>query len=213
MPKARFKNLLGTITSLFYNESTAIRNYLFPDRSGTVALLDDLDGTVDELTEIAGISLETDITAADLLAALEIPVRIAIHTDAGTGLTITNMTSAAAVLPLNSSFHYTVVNTAKLRRMRLCARVSTVSASANNPRLYIQYTINGGGAWVTLGAGTIASGDAISLFTGATAVQATNWITIPSEAKGESFLWRITTEGGDGAADPVVGNVTIEATT
>jgi hypothetical protein len=37
-----FYNLLGSIVSLFNNANTAIRTYLFPDRSGTVALLDDV---------------------------------------------------------------------------------------------------------------------------------------------------------------------------
>lgn len=213
MPKLRLKNIANTVVSFLSNAATVAREWTLPDRSGTVALLDDLDGTVDELTEIAGVTLESDITASQLLTALAIPMRIAIHADAGTGLTLSNMTNAVAVLPLNTSLHYTVVNTVGLRRMRLLARVNTTSNSTNNPRMYIQYSINGGGAWITLGAGTIASGDAISLFTGAAAVQYTNWITIPSEAIGDAFLWRIATEGGDGAADPVVGNVTIEATT
>jgi hypothetical protein len=47
------------------------------------------------------------------------------------------------------------------------------------------------------------------LFTGS-AFSITNWITVPAEAKGDSFIWRVVTEGGDGAADPVVGHVFIE---
>lgn len=43
MPKGRFKNLADTVTSFFYNEATAIRNYLFPDKDGTVAMVEDLD--------------------------------------------------------------------------------------------------------------------------------------------------------------------------
>lgn len=164
----------------------------------------------DELTEIAGLTLETDITTAQLLEALAISTIISIHADAVTPVTITNMTSAAAVFPLNNTSHYCKFSTTNARQMRLYARVSTTSASANNPRMYIQYSITGGSSWVTLGAGTIVSGDAISLFTGATAVQITNWITVPAEAKGDAFIWRVVTEGGDGAADPVVGNVFIE---
>lgn len=167
----------------------------------------------DELTEIAGLTLESDITVDQLLEALAIPVIIPIHADSAATMAITNMPSAITVLPNNQTTHYLKVNTNKIRAFRLCARVSTTSASANNPRMYIQYSINGGSSYVTLGAGTIASGDAISLFTGAGAVQQTNWITIPVEAKGDSFQWRVVTEGGDGAADPAVGNVFIEGKT
>jgi hypothetical protein len=167
----------------------------------------------DELTEIAGLTLESDITVAQLLEALDIPGCIPIHIDALTSVTLTNMTNALAVFPLNSSLHYVKFHTTNIRRMRLNVRVNTTSASANNPRMYIQYSINGGSSYVTLGAGTIASGDAISLFTGASAVQVTNWITLPAEAKGDSFIWRVVTEGGDGAADPQIGNVLIEFTT
>lgn len=202
-----FPNFLDTIVSYFKNEATEQRTYTFPDNDL------DLGSLVNELTEIAGITLEGDITTAQLLEALSIPGCIPIHIDAGAGLTLTNMTNALAVLPLNFTFHYLRFNTANVRRMRLCARIMTASGSANNPRMYIQYSINGGSSYVTLGAGTIASGDAISLFTGAAAVQVTNWITVPAEAKGDSFIWKVVTEGGDGTADPVVGNVFIEYTT
>jgi len=165
----------------------------------------------DELTTIAGVTLENDITVSELLTALEIPGIIPIHVDAGVGLTLTNMTNALAVLPLGLTFHYTRFNTVNVRRMRLVGRVVTGSASANNPRMYIQYSITAGVSYVTLGAGTIASGDVVSLVTGALVIS--NWITVPVEARGDSYIWRVVTEGGDAAADPVVGNVYIEYTT
>jgi hypothetical protein len=164
----------------------------------------------DELTTIAGVSLEANITAAQLLSALAIPVVVAVHADALTPVTLTNMASAAAVFPLGGSSHYLKLNTTNLSYIRLSARVSTTSASVNNPRMYIMYSINSGSSYTTLGAGTIASGDAISLFTGVGAVQVSNWITLPSDAKGDSIQFRVMTEGGDGAADPVIGNVYIE---
>jgi hypothetical protein len=163
----------------------------------------------DELTEIAGLTLETDITAAQLLSALGIITYVTIHADAVTGLTLTNHANSETALAGDSK-SYTKFDTQLLSSMRLFARVFTTSASANNPRLYIQYSTNGGSSYTTLGAGTIASGDAISLFTGATTVQVTNWITLPSEAKAADLIWRIAMHGGDGAADPVVGNIIIQ---
>ena len=40
--KINFKNALNTFTSFFTNSNTAVRTYLFPDKSGTVAMLDDI---------------------------------------------------------------------------------------------------------------------------------------------------------------------------
>jgi hypothetical protein len=165
---------------------------------------------VDELTEIAGVSLETDITAADLLQALGIITYVPIHADAATGITLTNQASTVQSLGNGASFNYMRLDTQLIRQMRLSARVVTVSASANNPRLFIQYSLDNGSNYTTLGAGTIASGDAISMFTGASGVQNTNWVTLPSEAKDLDLVWRIAQHGGDGAADPVVGNVFIQ---
>lgn len=41
MPKIVFKNILGTINSLFSNAATTAREWALPDKDGTVALLDD----------------------------------------------------------------------------------------------------------------------------------------------------------------------------
>jgi hypothetical protein len=101
----------------------------------------------DELTEIAGLSLETDITKAQLLEALAFTGIIPIHSDAAVGVTITNMTNALAVFPLSSTFHYLRINTESVRQMRLYVRVVTASASANNPRMYIQYSITSGASY------------------------------------------------------------------
>jgi len=198
--------------------STSLGNNIdgAPDQNAVKIYVDNLTlpyTPPDELTQIAGLTLEADITTAQLLEALAIPFIIPIHAAAATSLVLTNHTNALQVLPLGTSNHYLRINTSNLRRMRLTARITVLSASANNPRLYIQYSINGGSTYVTLGAGTIASGDAISMFTGAPTIAVTNWINIPAEAKGDSFQWRVVTGGGDGAADPQLGNVYIEATT
>lgn len=166
----------------------------------------------DELTEIAGITLEGDITVAQLLEALEIPFSRTIHADNAAMITLTNSANSETALG-SSAAHYTRINTTNIRQMRLVAYVPTKSASVNNPRMYIQYSTNGGSAWTTLGAGTIASGDVISLFTGSANIGFTNWITLPGEARGNDITFRIVTHGGDGAADPVVGNIHIEGKT
>lgn len=165
----------------------------------------------DELTEIAGLSLETDITALQLMQALEIPGNVAIHADANEGITLTNQPNTEAAFPLGNTYSYTNINTVNIRRMRLIVRVHTASASVNNPRMYIQYSLTAGVSYVTLGLGTVASGDAASL--AATGVHMSNWISLPAEARDEDLRWRVVAHGGDGAVDPIIGNVYIEWTT
>lgn len=54
--KINFKNALNTFTSFFTNANTAARTYTFPDKSGTLAMLDDLGtagATIDDTTPAA----------------------------------------------------------------------------------------------------------------------------------------------------------------
>jgi hypothetical protein len=146
------------------------------------------------------------------LEALGIITFVPIHSDntLTTGaLTLTNHPNSAQALHASTN-SYIKLDTRKVRQMRLSARVITPSASPNNPRLYIQYSLTAGVSYVTLGVGTIVSGDAINLFTGATAVQNTNWITLPEEAKIEDLIWRVAQDGGNSATSPIVGNITIQ---
>jgi hypothetical protein len=95
------------------------------------------------------------------------------------------------------------------REVRIVNYVGVASASANNPRLYPQYSTDGS-AWVSVGAATIASGDAVSMFTGtATSVQVGNWISIPSAARADVW-WRPAQNGGDGSANPAIAMLQLQ---
>lgn len=166
----------------------------------------------DELTEVAGLTLEGDITRAALLSALGQQFLLcAIHSDANASITLTAHTNAVQVFPLGTSNHYQRVDLTDIAYLKLVARVITVSASANNPRLYIQYSITNGSSYTTLGAGTIASGDVVSLFTGTAGTAESNWITIPGEARIPGVWLRVVSDGGNSSASPVVGHVQILA--
>lgn len=165
----------------------------------------------DELTQVAGLSLENDITVLQLLQALEIPGRITIHANAAAGITLTNQPNSLQAFPSNETFAYTNANTMNIRRMRLIVRVYTASVSVNNPRMFIQYSLTAGASYVTLGLGTVVSGDAVSLL--AQGVHMSNWITLPAEARDEDLRWRVVQDGGNDTSDPLIGNVYIEHTT
>lgn len=62
-----FKNLLGTIVSLFQNSNTAIRTYTFPNKSGTVAMLDD---AVTDHTALTNIGTNTHAQIDTAIASI-----------------------------------------------------------------------------------------------------------------------------------------------
>lgn len=122
------------------------------------------------------------------------------HADATANLTLTNQANSEQGLG-NSNRNEAYFDGTNFTQVRVAARVVTLSAAVNNPRLYPQYW--NGSAFVTIGAGTIASGEALSLLTPATA-KASNWTALPAGAKANT-IFRIAQNGGDGTADPALG--------
>lgn len=171
------------------------------------ATIDDqaLDYTpVPDTRTVAGVDLVDDITAAELASAISFSKQVCVNSGV-TLVVLSNMPSTPTTLNGLGAF-YRRTQTTNMSAVRLMAWVQAGSASVNSPRLYLQYF--DGGSYVTVGAGTVASGDAISLATGGVFV-ISNWITLPAGAKGD-FLWRVVSDGGDGAADPSVGSLDIE---
>lgn len=109
-----------------------------------------------------------------------------------------------SVLPLGNSgtpsASFRLFDLTNYVTLRVYAGVSVLSASVNNPRIYAQYSTNAGGAWNTIGTGL--TDNMISLSSTGNA-KSTTWITIPVGARADVLL-RIVTDGGDGAADPLI---------
>lgn len=126
------------------------------------------------------------------------------HADGGANCTLTNQANAEQYLG-NSARNETQFDGTNFTQARLVAYVVTQSASVNSPRLYPQYW--NGSAWTTIGAGTLASGEATTL--ASTGVKVTSWINLPAGAKAD-VRFRVAMHGGDGAADPALGNVSLQ---
>lgn len=126
------------------------------------------------------------------------------HADGGANCTLTNQANSEQYLA-NSARNESQFDTTDYTQVRLVAYVITASASVNSPRLYPQYW--SGSAWTTIGAGTTASGEAVALTP--TGIKATSWIDLPAGAIGDK-RFRIGQNGGDGAADPALGNVSLQ---
>jgi hypothetical protein len=130
-------------------------------------------------------------------------------------ITIANTSTAIGTHPnseqqlQNANTSRTQVETTYFNYIRLVGRVSVGSTSANDPRLYIQYTtdLTGAAGWTTIGDGTTAGNDAFDLTD--VGNDYTDWLTLPAAAKAD-VLYRIAQNGGDGAASPTVVNLHIQ---
>ena len=140
---------------------------------------------------------------AGAFAALSV---LMFNANAAGALTLTNQGNAEQFLA-NTTRNETLFDSTNFSAVRVVATLATASASINSPRLYPQYFF--GSAWVTVGDGLVASGDALSL-AAPLGAKATNWIALPAQAKVDNRRWRIAQHGGDGAADPALGPVMLQ---
>lgn len=175
-------------------------------RSNYVTQLGSLTATNDDVLQFKAGAL-VNRSLAQLRSDTGVITNRAIHTDATAVWAATNSPNSERAFA-NTTVHYTKVDATFFKECRLNCRVTTASASVNTPRIYMQYSTDGGVNWITVGAGTVASGEAISLATAATGLT-TSWIAVPVGAMGD-FQWRLAENGGDGAADPALSAVYFE---
>jgi hypothetical protein len=122
------------------------------------------------------------------------PTRVMINVS---NVALTNM--AAALTEFAGTVHRRCrVDLTNAGRCRLTARVST--AGAAGATLKAQYSTDES-VWTDLTA---------TLSLAAIGTVASVWQAVPAGAKGDVVV-RVVGQGGDGAADPVIGNVLIEA--
>jgi hypothetical protein len=125
-------------------------------------------------------------------------INVTIHADANESLTLTNQQNTEQPLA-NSQRSAVKINTTGYAEYRLNAIVMISSASANSPRIYLQYSTDGT-TW-------IGGGSGVSLST--TGAKETAWLSLPQGAIGDVYV-RVTQNGGDGTADPQLSSVHIQ---
>lgn len=114
-------------------------------------------------------------------------------------LALTNM--PLALTEMSNTVHRRIkTNFANIGQIRLSVRVSTAGVSA--AILYTQYSTDES-AWSTLTTNTV------SLYT-PTSTKVSAWENVPTGAKASDVFVRLVTSGGDGNADPVVGNIYLQ---
>lgn len=125
---------------------------------------------------------------------------MAVHSDAGANLVLTDQPNSEQ--PLSNSQRSAVrINSYTFTQARLTCIVMGSSASVNSPRLYFQYS--------TDGVNWTGDGTAGNISLSSTGAKETTWINLPAEAIGDVYV-RVAMNGGNGAADPALGNITIQ---
>ncbi len=157
--------------------------------SGTVATARLGSGTADATTYLTG--------AQTYVRQL---TTIPFHSDGSGPIVLTNQANSTQFLA-NSDSNIAKLDLSRFTQVKLTARVTVGSASANSPKIALKYSTS----YTTTAASYSDIGTSaveVSLTT-ATLVD-TGWIDLATSAKAEVFVAIIQT-GGDGAADPRVG--------
>lgn len=149
---------------------------------------------------VGGLLKESD--SSDAFAALAV---LTFHADAGANATFTNQANAEQYLA-NSARNEIYFDAGRFKECRIVTSLVAASTSVNTPRIYAQYNLGAG--WVTVGDGSIVSGQALSL-AAPTGVKRSVWMAIPSPALVDC-RWRIAMNGGDAAADPALGMTALQ---
>ena len=133
-------------------------------------------------------------------------VCMTIHAAAPTALTLTNQASTEQFLA-NNNRNITRFDLTTFTEARLIARVVTGSASANSPRLRVMYDLVSGGFSTTIGNYTsIGNAGEVACSMTTAGVIDSGWVAISATAQADVYL-AVTQIGGDGVADPVLGNI------
>jgi hypothetical protein len=129
----------------------------------------------------------------------------ALHSDAGAGLTMTNQ-AAALQFCVNANRNVALLDLSNYTQIRFVNSVVTSSASASTPILRILYKDSYSGTastYSTIGATDVSTSLAGSFY------KDTGWINLVAGAKTSSCYVAFCAQGGDAAADPVVGRATL----
>jgi hypothetical protein len=197
--------------------------YLYRESGGTIVLNDEQtinnylnsinpptpSDPVDNQT-FTGFTAQTQTQINDLVTSLSgvstgITINeIGFHTDASAALTLNNQTLAEQFL-INNNRNIKKFDLTNTLQVKLSARVVTASVSVNNPRLILKYY---SGFTTTVTTYLNIGVTEVSVPLTPVGVNDSGWINIVNAAKGNVYL-TVTQIGGDGAADPALGNTLV----
>lgn len=125
----------------------------------------------------------------------------------------TTLTNLPAALGETNSAHRRAAHLAGVNRIRITGRVTTAPAGSAGAKIVLVYSLDSGSTWKYFDDSTSPSGSVgthqpqITLDSNAT--KTSSDVTIPAEAQADLILG-LYADGGDGAADPVLGELIAE---
>jgi hypothetical protein len=134
-----------------------------------------------------------------------LPIPFSFHADGSANITLTNQATAEQFLG-NSNRNITVLDLSGKADVKLVARIVTNSASVNSPRIIAKYRTTFSttvGDYVNIGTSEV------SCSMSSTGIVQTSWIPLAAGARIASCFVTITQIGGDAAADPALGPITL----
>lgn len=195
--------------------TSTTRNNFLTMTAGAIYTTDTTVYARPEISYLGSVSVPDEAYASGWNASLQVPTKNAIydkieslptqlvvmfHAESDGTITLTNQPNTAQFLS-NSNRNIWQVDLTKYTQVRIVARVTTGSASANSPRLIARYKTVASGFSTTVGDYVDIGTSEVSASLTSTGVIASSWIAITASALADIFI-TIIQNGGDGAADP-----------
>lgn len=132
---------------------------------------------------------------------------------AGALTTDTNQAAAKTEFPgaaTDPKFLRQIADLRPFRQARLSAYVGSVAGAAG-AIIQVEYSLDGGTSWKFLnGLLTTSGGPKVALDGSTSTAVVGAWAPLADLAKADGALLRLVSTTGDGAIDPVIGNITLQ---
>lgn len=140
-----------------------------------------------------------------LISNLPFQFNLPFQSNAAANLTLTNQANTLQFLG-NSNRNILKADLSRYSKVRIVARVVTLSASVNSPRVIVRYITT----FSTTAANFLDIGTSeVNASLSATGVVTSSWIDLSANAKADVFI-TILQHGGDGVADPALGPIMVQ---
>lgn len=195
----------SSTTTVTINGRPAIKLPSDSDSGADLLLRDATTGMIEKL----GIGSGLSVSGGNLVASggSNRAMTLNLHSNATSNITLTNQPNSEQFLN-NSNRNIWLVDFTGYDSVKISFRTITGSASANSPRIKLEYATTFGSAttdYSPIGTGATEVSAAIST---TNALTNSGWVALTAAAKGEVYI-ALMQDGGDGVADPAIASITL----
>jgi len=163
---------------------------------------------LDRVDNTSDLEKPVPIKVTQLVTPIANKVRmvVPVHADSAANIVLTNQASAEDFLATSSRNQW-LIDLTGFTQVRMTALVLVASASANTPKIVLRYYVAYSGSAADYSSDIAQSEVACSL--AATGLIVSSWTSLKVGVSGDTYI-AIIQKGGDGAADPEIGSVTLQ---